>query len=166
MDMEGKSLVDFYIRSAAESAAEKCPITLALQAYLNRTPEDLDRVLDKGIRVRLVKGAYLGDTGDFKEIQRRLRSLAVRLSATGLTFSVGTHDPEIINWARTELAGKMSSLEFGFLKGMSDETKIGLVSDGWMVAEYAPFGRQGDAYILRRLRYLRMLDRMRRSPAP
>ena len=166
MDMEGKSLVDFYIQSAVESAAEACPVTLALQAYLDRTPEDLDRVLDNGIRVRLVKGAYVGDTDDFKEIQRRLKSLAMRLSATGLPFSVGTHDPEVIYWARTELAGKKSSLGFGFLKGMSDETKMGLVRDDWAVAEYVPFGRQGDAYISRRLRYLRMLERIGRSPAP
>jgi proline dehydrogenase len=58
VDMEGKSLVDFYIRSAAESAAEGCPVTLALQAYLDRTPKDLDRLLDKELRLRLVKGAY------------------------------------------------------------------------------------------------------------
>jgi proline dehydrogenase len=166
MDMEGKSLVDFYIQSAMGSAAEGCPVTLALQAYLDRTPEDLDRVLDNGIRVRLVKGAYLGDTEDFKEIQRRLKSLALRLSAAGVPFSIGTHDPEVVNWARTDLADEKSSLEFGFLKGMSDETKMGLVSHGWAVAEYVPFGRQGDAYISRRLRYLRMLARIGRSPAP
>lgn len=166
LDMEGKSLVDFHIHSAMESVAEGCPLTLALQAYLDRTPEDLDRALHSGIRVRLVKGAYLGDTENFKEIQRRLKRLASRLSATGMPFSIGTHDPEVINWARTELAGRKSSLEFGFLKGMSDETKMGLVSDGWAVAEYVPFGRRGEAYISRRLHYLRTLERVGRSPAP
>jgi proline dehydrogenase len=95
-----------------------------------------------------------------------MKSLALRLSATDLPFSIGTHDPEVINWARTELAAKKSSLEFGFLKGMSDETKMGLVSEGWAVAEYVPFGKRGDAYISRRLRYLRMLERLGRSPAP
>ena len=123
VDMEAKSLVDFYIRSATGSAAQGCPVTLALQAYLDRTPKDLDRVLDKGIRVRIVKGAYLGDTNDFKEIQRRLKGLAMRLSVTGLPFSIGTHDPEFLSWARLELADGKRSVEFGFLKGMSDESE-------------------------------------------
>jgi proline dehydrogenase len=95
-----------------------------------------------------------------------LKGLATRLSATGIPFSIGTHDPGFLNWARTELADDKSSLEFGFLKGMSDETKISLVSDGWAVAEYVPFGRDANGYISRRLRYLRMLERLGRSPAP
>jgi proline dehydrogenase len=166
MDMEGKSLVDFYIHSATDSTAEGCPVTLALQAYLDRTPEDLDRVLHRGIRIRLVKGAYVGDTENFKEIQRRLKRFASRLSATGLPFCIGTHDPEVIDWARTELAGRKNSVEFGFLKGMSDETKMCLVGEGWAVAEYIPFGQQGDAYISRRLQYLRKLGKIGRRPAP
>jgi len=154
------------MRSAMESVAEGCPVTLALQVYLDRTPEDLDRMLHSGIRVRLVKGAYVGDTENFGEIQRRLKRLASRLSATGLPFCIGTHDPEIVDWARKELTGRKSSLEFGFLKGMSEETKMRLVSDGWEVAEYVPFGRRGDAYVSRRLHYLKTLERMGRSPAP
>ena len=166
MDMEGRSLVDFYIRSAVESAADACPVTLALQAYLDRTPEDVERVLVGGVRVRIVKGAYLGDTEDFKDIQRRLKRLLTCLSGRGLPFSLGTHDPEVIDWATTELAGEKPTMEFSFLKGMSDETKIRLADEGWGVAEYVPFGQQGGAYIARRLRYLRKLEGIGRRPAP
>ncbi len=39
-----------------ESLAESgFAITLAVQAYLDRTPADLERLLSEGIRVRLVK---------------------------------------------------------------------------------------------------------------
>lgn len=166
LDMEGKSLVDFYVHSATASAAEGFSVTLALQAYLERTTEDLERVLDSGVRVRLVKGAYEGDTEDFKEIQRRLKRLASRLSQTGRPFSIGTHDPEVLGWARTELDVGKGILEFGLLKGMSDETKLSLAGDGWPVAEYVPFGRRGKAYVSRRLHYLRTLESLGRAPAP
>ena len=166
VDMEGKSLVDFYVRSAIEAADEGYPITLAVQAYLDRTPEDLERLVKRGVRIRLVKGAYLGDTEDFVEIQRRVKRLAVRLSTTDSPFSIGTHDPEIINWAKAQFAGAKGILEFGFLKGLSDETKLSLARDGWVVAEYVPFGKAGRAYVSRRLRYLRRLEELGRKPAP
>jgi proline dehydrogenase len=166
IDMEGKSLVDFYVRSAIEAADEGYPLTVAVQAYLNRAPEDLERLGKRGVRIRLVKGAYLGDTEDFGEIQRRLKRLASRLSTAGSPFSIGTHDPEIIDWAKAELVGAKSTLQFGFLKGLSDETKLSLARDGWGVAEYVPFGKVGSAYISRRLRYLRRLEALGRKPAP
>jgi proline dehydrogenase len=166
IDMEGKSLADFYVRSAIEAADEGYPITLALQAYLDRTPQDLERLVRRGVRIRLVKGAYLGDTEDFVEIQRRLKSLASRLATSGSPFSIGTHDPEIINWAMAELGRAKGILEFGFLKGLSDETKLSLAREGWGVAEYVPFGKEGSAYISRRLHYLRRLEALGRKPAP
>jgi proline dehydrogenase len=166
MDMEGKSLVEFYIRCAIEAADRGYPVTLALQSYLDRTPGDLEEVVESGVRLRLVKGAYLGDTEDFEEIQRRLKSLASRLSKAGVAFSIGTHDPEIIDWAKTTFAGEKGTMEFGFLKGLSDETKISLAREGWCVAEYVPFGREGNAYISRRLHYLDRLQALGRKPAP
>jgi proline dehydrogenase len=166
MDMEGKSLVDFYIRCAIEAAARGYPVTLALQGYLERSPGDLEELVKRGVRVRLVKGAYLGDTGDFGQIQRRLKSLAFRLSKASVPFSIGTHDPEIIDWAKTAFAGKKGTLEFGFLKGLSDETKLSLARERWRVAEYVPFGKEGSAYISRRLHYLERLEALGKMPAP
>jgi proline dehydrogenase len=166
IDMEGKSLVDFYVSSAIEAADKGCPVSLALQAYLDRTPEDVENLVKRGVRIRLVKGAYLGDTRDFAEIQQRLERLAFRLASGGSPFCIGTHDPEIINWAKAKLAGVKGTLEFGFLKGLSDETKVSLAREGWNVAEYVPFGKEGSAYISRRLQYLRQLKALGRNPAP
>ena len=68
IDMEGRDLVDVTLQSARKMAGEY-PLTLALQAYLDRTPADCDLCISEGIRIRLVKGAYLGDTGNFAEIR-------------------------------------------------------------------------------------------------
>ncbi|MEJ2725670.1 MAG: proline dehydrogenase family protein [Deltaproteobacteria bacterium] len=166
IDMEAKSLVDFYVGSALEAADKGYPVSLALQVYLDRTAEDMENLISRDVRIRLVKGAYLGDTMDFAEIQQRLEGLALRLANSGLPFCIGTHDPEIISWAKAKLFRAKGSLEFGFLKGLSDETKVSLASEGWRVAEYVPFGKEGGAYVLRRLQYLRRLKDLGRTPAP
>lgn len=166
IDMEGKSLVDFAIHSAIECAGEGYPVTVALQAYLDRTPADLERLIERSVRVRLVKGAYLGDTSDFVETERRLRELVKRMAGAGLPFSLGTHDPEVIEWARAELADKKPLLEFGFLMGLAGATMLSLAGEGWAVAEYIPYTMDGEAYIQRRLGYLRSLEALGRKPAP
>jgi proline dehydrogenase len=165
IDMEGRDLVDATLQSALEMAGEY-PLTVALQAYLDRTPGDCELCLDEGIRIRLVKGAYLGDTGNFVEIQRRLRALISRLGESGENFSVGTHDPEIVGWIQRESGIPPHQLELGFLMGLSDETKMQLAGAGWDVSEYVPFGANGTAYRKRRERYLALLREAGRSPLP
>ena len=168
VDMEGRGLVQFTIDSAIAAAVTRsCPLTLALQAYLDRTAADLvDAVLPAGIRPRLVKGAYIGDTGDFGEIQARFRRLAAVLVARDTPFSVGTHDPEIIRWLVELLGDRQEKAAFGFLKGLSDLTKISLAAKGWKVVEYVPFGTDAGGYTTRRQRYLAMLHAIGREPAP
>jgi hypothetical protein len=78
----------------------------------------------------------------------------------------GTYDPEIIDWTKTGSAGEKGPLEFGFLKGLSDETKLILARERWCVSEYVPFGKEGNVYISRRLHYLDELESLSRKPAP
>jgi proline dehydrogenase len=165
LDMEGKGFIDLAIQTAIECTGEGAPVALTLQAYLDRTPADIEKAVKRGLRIRLVKGAYLGDVSDFAEIADRFRALAARLSQTGLPFSLGTHDPQLIEWAK-ELPVDRKLLEFGFLKGLADRTKLALASEGRRVAEYIPFGKEGEAYVLRRRAYLRHLDELGRAPAP
>jgi proline dehydrogenase len=166
IDMEGIPLVDAVIETAMRCAEEGYFITLALQAYLDRTVSDLQEALSHKIRVRLVKGAYFGDTDNFLEIQERFRNLAVTLIDSHTPFAVGTHDPDLIAFVMGQLVGKQQLVEFGFLKGLSDKTKMKLAGEGWAVAEYVPFGERIAVYEARRLKYLGDLSRIGRSPAP
>jgi proline dehydrogenase len=141
-------------------------VTLALQAYLDRTSTDIKKVIEKGINVRLVKGAYFGDTSNFVEIQSRFRKLVTILSESDVEFCVGTQDPELIEWVRGELINKSDKFEFGLLKGLGDKTKHLLVNEGWNVSEYVPFGSEISAYEMRRERYLKELYELGRLPVP
>jgi len=158
LDMEGTPLVEFTRETAKALAAEGYYVTLALQAYLDRTPDDIKTVLEQDITIRLVKGAYMGDTTDFGKIQEMYKNCFNALLAADQYFSVCTHDPEIIGWIMEQTNGQKEVFEFGFLKGLADETKLDLVKDGWQVSEYVPFGMDSKAYIMRRERYLKMLE--------
>jgi proline dehydrogenase len=137
MDMEGTPLVDFTLNSA-----------------------------ENGIKVRLVKGAYLGDVDMFSFIQERFKFLFIILMDSKYPFSVGTHDLKLIEWIKGMMANKKEQIEFGFLMGLADKTKIELVEDGWNVSEYIPFGSEKIAYETRRNRYLMELEKAGRLPAP
>jgi proline dehydrogenase len=166
IDMEGKSSVDFTLDSAKACKSTGYPITVAVQAYLNRTPDDVDSLIEQSIRVRLVKGAYVGDTDDFVDIQGRFKKLARTLVESGQSFSLGTHDPELIVWSTVKLAEYSDRVEFGMLKGLSDGTKLEFVKNKWHVMEYVPFGSNKVAYEDRRRLYLKNLESKGRFPAP
>lgn len=165
IDMEGQGLVTFAIDTAIECARNERQVSLALQAYLDRTCDDLKRVEESGITVRVVKGAYVGSTADFVEIQQRFKELVKALRMQSF-FSVGTHDPELIEWTKTQMEANRDLVEFGFLRGLADRTKVALAKDGWRVSEYVPFGENRAAYESRRQKYLNELQRLGRKPAP
>jgi proline dehydrogenase len=128
--------------------------------------KDLESMLKSGVKIRLVKGAYAGDTRDFHEIQSSIITFAETLSEIGVGFALGTHDPEVLAWVFRETDQSKDRIELGMLKGLSDKTKLDFARNGWKVAEYVPFGSNATAYVQRRLEYLQQLKILGRSPAP
>ena len=165
IDMEGQRMVDLILMAAEECVNSGTPVTVALQAYLRRTPQDLERMLDSGVRVRFVKGAYVGDISDFSVIQETYKDLVEQTISRDVKFCVATHDPEILDWVRKIIKYK-DKVEFGFLKGLADDTKESLSHDGWQVLEYVPFGSSKEGYEARRNTYLKKLEEIGRQPAP
>ena len=75
-------------------------------------------------------------------------------SYTGIV-AVATHDSKIIDEAlaiSSKGSIKMKNLQFQLLKGVRDELKQQLVSEGYLVSEYIPYGEKWLQYSLRRLR--------------
>jgi proline dehydrogenase len=167
IDTEGTPTVGATCQVAKSIADDGFQLVLALQAYLNRTEEDMASVVASGVKVRLIKGAYLGDTKDFFEIQNRFIRLFELALETKQPFDVGTHDPELITIFTRQLSTSQKELvTFGFLKGLADKTKLSLAKEGFRVAEYVPYGENRKGYIIRREAYLKNLNKLEREPAP
>jgi proline dehydrogenase len=167
IDMEGKQSVDLTIKITKMVAASGIPVTMALQAYMKRSLDDLEDFQGKdNIKIRLVKGAYVGDLSDFHQISEAYKLLVEVLSYTSGSVCMATHDPEIIDWMRHSGIIETSKTEFSFLKGLADKTKLDLVKRGRTVSEYVPFGKESGPYVIRRLKYLKDLEALNKSPAP
>lgn len=166
LDMEARKYVEETLHLASVLISKGSgPLSIALQAYLYRTPMDARRMDMAGAKVRLVKGAYAGDIGDFEGITAALLDNIDLLATLGRPFSIGTHDPRVIEriWKNRGLKGV---LEIGMLKGLGDETKVKLAAKGWAVAEYIPYGKNSHAYVTRRENYLRNLEKLGLEPCP
>ena len=59
IDMEGSPYVDPTIEIFKRSRAKSARVGIAIQAYLFRTPKDIEAMIPLGPAIRIVKGAYL-----------------------------------------------------------------------------------------------------------
>jgi proline dehydrogenase len=167
IDMEGKDSVDLTIKIAKACAAAGSPVTIALQAYLKRTLDDVDDLQSiENVRFRIVKGAYVGDDFSPETTRESYKLLIEALIYLKRPFSVATHDPEILEWMKFSGLIDTSRTEFSFLKGLADKTKLSFVKNKLIVSEYVPFGKESGPYIARRMKYLRDLEARKKSPAP
>lgn len=166
IDMEGKQLVDLTIQTAKLCATGGAQTTLAIQAYLKRTLDDLDDLQGQAnLRIRLVKGSYIGDVAP-RLVDESYKLLVEALVYLNKPYCVATHDPELLNWMKLTGIVDTTKTEFSFLKGLADKTKLALVESKLIVSEYVPFGKESGSYIARRLRYLHNLEESHKSPAP
>ncbi|HEX5724724.1 MAG TPA: proline dehydrogenase family protein [Longimicrobiaceae bacterium] len=129
-----------------------------LQSSLRRTPDDLERLIALGSRVRLVKGAYLEPEAvafpDKADVDRRYVEEMERLLEAGVYPAVATHDEAIIDHARRfvwERGIGKESFEFQMLYGVRRDLQTRLREEGYNVRVYVPFGDSWYPYLMRRL---------------
>jgi len=163
-DMEGTPTVNATVRMALAAAKNGPPFTIALQSYLSRTPEDIAHATGADLTVRLVKGAYLGDLRDREEVRDAYRTHLLLLARQQHTFRTGTLDRSLIRWAKEIFPDARTRIEFGFLKGIGEQTAVQMAGDGWRVAQYIPYGDDGGIYTRRREIYLNLLKRAGEAP--
>ena len=127
------------------------PVGTVVQANMRRTSADVERLITKGIPLRLVKGAYdpgVEGVGDADAVDAAYLTLAKRLLASTIPLAFGTHDDRIIS--RLGEAAK-SRGEVQLLYGVRSELADQLRDAGWRVRIYTPYGPDWWPYSLRRM---------------
>jgi proline dehydrogenase len=131
---------------------------VVLQSDLFRTEQDARRIIALGARIRLVKGAYK----EVKTIAYQRKedvdaafSGLVRLLLTESNYpAIATHDPALIDVARRYAAEHhiaAERFEFQMLYGIRRDLQADLLTAGYRVRIYIPFGREWFPYFMRRL---------------
>ena len=133
-------------------------VGVALQAALRRTEADVRRMIELGARVRLVKGAYKEPASiafqQKADVSEAFMRLARMLLNEGHYPAIATHDPWALDQVRTHAAQHNISsdrYEFQMLYGIRRDLQLSLVSAGYRMRVYVPFGREWFPYFMRRL---------------
>jgi proline dehydrogenase len=151
VDAEYPNSLDQMHEIVAAARAAGRPVGAVVQANMQRSAADLERLIAAGIPVRLVKGAYdpgAEGVGDIEAVNVAYLALAERLIATNLPIAFGTHDDRIIS--RLGAAAQTRG-EIQLLYGVRSELAEQLRAAGWRVRIYTPYGPDWWPYSLRRM---------------
>jgi proline dehydrogenase len=130
-----------------------------LQAYMRRSIEDVQNVIDAGYSVRLCKGIYDEPRSiaykDFDTVRQNYIFLLDELLKGGVYVGIATHD-EFLIWHALRLIHQLGvpedRYEFQMLLGVDEELRSILVGAGHKLRVYVPFGEDWYEYSTRRLK--------------
>ncbi len=148
-------------------------VGIVIQSYLYRSEEDIRKLVDDCISVRLCKGAYKEPASVAfprkKDVDKNYDCLAELLIQGSLKQScplvspdgrfppllgLATHDAQRITYAKAYAAEKgvpKGAVEFQMLYGIRRDLQEQLVADGYPVRIYVPYGTEWYPYYMRRL---------------
>jgi len=156
IDMEESEHTATTLRMYSAAQRAHGNLGVALQAYLRRTPDDLDAVAALGGHIRLCKGAY--DEPEERayrsrpEVNDAYDDLTRRLMAIeGTKPAIATHDDGRIAVAIECAATRTAPWEFQMLYGIRDPLQRSLAADGRAVRVYVPYGDSWYPYLTRRI---------------
>jgi proline dehydrogenase len=159
LDMEGSDVTEATVGLVEQlRGAGHTEIGCAVQAYLRRTRDDLERLCRIGASVRLCKGAYAEPPSvafdSRAEVDANYAACAELLLREGVYPRIATHDHEQIAHVKdlaNRLGVRRDAFEFQLLYGVRSGLQDELVRDGYRVRVYVPFGEQWYPYFMRRL---------------
>ena len=148
-------------------------VGMAVQSYLYRAEEDTRKLLEKGTRFRLVKGAYKEPAdkaypkkadvdANYDLLSKIMIDAALKLEQNTLSEdgripplpAIASHDEKRIAFARQyaeKVALPKQAVEFQMLYGIRRDLQEQLVKQGYPVRVYVPFGTHWYPYFMRRL---------------
>ncbi len=159
IDMEGSAYTERTI-TITESLHTRFPghVGTVIQSYLHRSDRDIEHLNEKGVRVRLVKGAYAEPASIALQQPREIDAAFVRLMERLLEYgrypAIATHDPALIRATQgfaTRMRIDAGNWEFQMLYGVRRKAQMALAGEGYGMRIYVPFGTDWYPYFARRI---------------
>ena len=163
IDMEGSAYTEDTIALFERSRARHENVGLCLQAYLRRTPTDVERLLSLHPAIRLVKGAYDEPAAIAHRARRDVDAAFVDLGTQLLRamrdghvarFIAGTHDVALVKRLAAAAEGlglERRAVEVQMLYGIRPAEQRRLVAEGFDVRALIAYGEAWYSWYLRRL---------------
>ena len=163
IDMEESTYLDQTLRTFEEMQDRygDATVGLVVQSYLRFRSADLDRLMARGARVRLVKGgcrepAQVAFQSEAEIDAAFMRDIG-RLLRSGNTPAIATHDAAAIAWTKrwqAQLGLGSDAFEFQMLHGVKPEIQEALIGEGYTVRAYVPYGGDWPAHMVSCLRQI------------
>lgn len=158
VDMEDTRYTETTVRIVEEVGRETGVILVAIQAYLYRTPADIERLNRARVMVRLCKGAYIEPPSAAipkkSDVDAAYIRLAIKLLDEGTYPALATHDEKMIDAILAHVREHnipADRFEFEMLHGVRRDLQRDLAQRGFRVRVYVPYGAQWYRYFMRRL---------------
>lgn len=162
IDMEGSSYVDRTLDLYRRVKRKHSPVAVCVQAYLRRTAQDVESLMEVKPIIRVVKGAYAEPAHiafqSKKEVDLNFVAISERLleaSARGeATLVMGTHDLTIVQHllARAaQLKLPRDACEVHMLYGIRSAEQRRLAGEGYSVRCLISYGEKWFPWYMRRL---------------
>jgi proline dehydrogenase len=162
IDMEGSVYTDATLDLYRRLKAQHANAGVCLQAYLRRTPADVNALLPLKPQIRIVKGAYdepvsiaFRRRADVDAAYQSLCVLMLPHAGRGeLRLALGTHDTNLIervaDYARGAGIG-IDAFEVQMLYGIRTDQQRRLAKEGYRVRDLIAYGDAWYAWYMRRL---------------
>jgi proline dehydrogenase len=158
IDMESSEYTDRTLQIVEQLHKEFGCVRAVIQAYLHRSEDDIARLNAACIPVRLCKGAYREPDSiafpEKAEVDRHYIRLTHRLLDGGPYPAIASHDPRMIRAAIQYAKDKgiaKDAFEFQMLYGIRRDLQKEVVSLGYRLRLYVPYGEAWYPYFMRRL---------------
>ena len=130
-----------------------------IQAYLKRSKEDVQRLIDDGIaHLRVCKGIYEEPKEIAYKDKEEIRNSFIELNRMMLNsksyIGIATHDKPVVERSYELIKSgnyKKSDYEFQMLLGVTENLRSEIVGQGYKMRVYVPYGEQWYGYCMRRL---------------
>jgi proline dehydrogenase len=159
IDMEDHTCTDGTLAIYRAAVQELGNVGIVLQAYMRRTPSDINELLGLGANVRICKGIYREPRTvawhGFETIRSSFIYAVEKLLEHGCYVGIATHDPHLV-WAGMRAVDRLGldrdQYEFQMLLGVDPELRSIILTEGHRLRVYVPYGRDWYPYSVRRLR--------------
>jgi proline dehydrogenase len=158
IDMEASAYTERTVDITLRMHQQFEHVGTVIQSCLYRSKQDVEQLIAQGVRIRLVKGAYQEPKEvafqNKSDVDHNYVQLMMMLLLKGNYPALATHDEAIINaackYARDHGISK-EAFEFQMLYGIRRDLQEKLVSQGYNMRIYVPYGSQWYPYLMRRL---------------
>jgi proline dehydrogenase len=159
VDMEDSPYTGVTLDMVIDLHERRQNVGAVIQAYMRRSLEDVCRLIEAGVTVRLCKGIYDEPRKiaykDFDTVRQNYIFLLDELLKGGSYVGIATHD-EFLIWHALRLIHQLEvpqdRYEFQMLLGVDEELRGILVGAGHKLRVYVPFGEDWYEYSSRRLK--------------